>query len=33
VDPGTPNAEVCVASDPTRFFEFFLPRLVKWNRE
>jgi purine nucleosidase len=28
-EPGTPNAEVCVASDPTRFFEFVLPRLVK----
>jgi inosine-uridine nucleoside N-ribohydrolase len=33
VEPGTPNAQVCVASDPTRFFEFFLPRLMKRNRE
>jgi purine nucleosidase len=32
-EPGAPNAEVCVASDPTRFFEFFLPRLMKRNRE
>jgi inosine-uridine nucleoside N-ribohydrolase len=30
-EPGTPNTEVCVASDPTRFFEFVLPRLVKPN--
>jgi purine nucleosidase len=28
-EPGTPNTEVCVASDPTRFFDFVLPRLVK----
>jgi len=28
-EPGNPNAEVCVASDPTRFFEFVLPRLLK----
>jgi len=28
-EPGTPNTEVCVASDPTRFFEFVLPRLGK----
>jgi purine nucleosidase len=28
---GTPNAEVCIASDPTRFFEFVLPRLMKPN--
>jgi purine nucleosidase len=28
-EPGTPNTEVCIASDPTRFFEFVLPRLVK----
>lgn len=31
-EPGTPNAEVCVASDATRFFEFVLPRLVKSDR-
>jgi purine nucleosidase len=30
-EPGTPNTEVCIASDPSRFFEFVLPRLVKPN--
>jgi purine nucleosidase len=28
-EPGTPNAQVCIASDPTKFFDFFLPRLMK----
>jgi purine nucleosidase len=28
-ESGTPNTEVCVASDPSRFFEFVLPRLLK----
>ena len=26
---GNPNAEVCLESDPTLFFRFFLPRIVK----
>jgi purine nucleosidase len=30
-EPGTPNTEVCVASDPSQFFKFVLPRLVKPN--
>jgi purine nucleosidase len=30
--PGPPNAEVCLASDPTRFFEFVVPRLVKGDQ-
>ncbi len=33
VEAGAPNAQVCVASDPTRFFDFSLPRLMKRNRE
>ena len=28
-EPGTPNAEVCLQSDPAKFFAFFLPRLLK----
>ncbi len=31
-EPGPPNAEVCLQSDPTKFFAFFLPRLLKPNR-
>jgi len=30
-EPGTPNAEVCLQSDPAKFFAFFLPRLLKPN--
>jgi purine nucleosidase len=30
-EPGTPNTEVCVASVPSQFFRFVLPRLVKPN--
>jgi purine nucleosidase len=30
-EAGAPNTEVCVASDPTRFFDFVLPRLIKKN--
>jgi hypothetical protein len=33
VGVGAPNAQVCVASDPTSFFDFSLPRLVKRNRD
>jgi purine nucleosidase len=29
---GAPNAEVCLESDPTKFFAFFLPRLLNPNR-
>ncbi len=29
---GPPNAEVCVQSDPAKFFAFFLPRLLKPNQ-
>jgi len=28
---GAPNAEVCLQSDPAKFFAFFLPRLLKPN--
>ena len=31
-EPGAPNAEVCLQSDPARFFAFFLPRLLKPNQ-
>lgn len=30
-EPGAPNAEVCLQSDPAKFFAFFLPRLIKRN--
>jgi inosine-uridine nucleoside N-ribohydrolase len=30
-EPGAPNAEVCLQSDPAKFFAFFLPRLLKPN--
>jgi inosine-uridine nucleoside N-ribohydrolase len=30
-EPGAPNAEVCLQSDPAKFFAFFLPRLLKSN--
>jgi inosine-uridine nucleoside N-ribohydrolase len=29
--PGTPNAQVCLQSDPAKFFAFFLPRLLRPN--
>jgi purine nucleosidase len=32
-ESGTPNAEVCLQSDPTRFFAFFIPRLLKPDRK
>jgi purine nucleosidase len=28
-EPGTPNAEVCLDSNPDQFFRFFLPRVAK----
>ncbi len=31
-EPGPPNAEVCLQSDPAKFLAFFLPRLLKPNR-
>lgn len=31
-EPGAPNAQVCLKSDPSKFFDFFLPRLLKPNR-
>jgi purine nucleosidase len=31
-DTGTPNADVCLASDATRFFDFFLPRFLNPQR-
>jgi inosine-uridine nucleoside N-ribohydrolase len=27
-EPGEPNAEVCLKSDPEKFFEFYMPRLL-----
>lgn len=30
-EPGEPNAQVCLQSDPSKFFDFFLPRLLKSN--
>ena len=31
-EPGAPNAQVCIASDQTKFFDFFLPRLMRRNQ-
>jgi inosine-uridine nucleoside N-ribohydrolase len=31
-EPGAPNAEVCLVSDPTKFFAFFLARFVNASR-
>jgi purine nucleosidase len=28
VEPGAPNVEVCLQSNPEQFFEFFMPRIV-----
>ena len=28
-EPGTPNADVCLDSDPEKFFRFYLPRVGK----
>ncbi len=32
LEPGPPNAEVCLQSDPAKFFAFFLSRLIKPNQ-
>jgi len=28
-EPGEPNVNVCLKSDPTHFFDFFIPRLIR----